>query len=202
LTDDDDTTVYDVVVNHEEQYSIWPAGRDLPRGWDRVGKQGQKAECLSYINEVWTDMRPLSLRKKMEEMKKRLPELEREAAERRAREAATPADPRDDLVAFLCEGQHPIEAWLQPEQSVYLLEDALKRGFVHIRFTDTRGGTVLGVELDDTASEIPQASFDKAEGRVHIEGNLTLDDAKVRCIADIDLSTLAGNGRLERVTAH
>jgi MbtH protein len=58
---------FEVVVNHEEQYSIWPADRELPAGWRKVGKQGQKAECLSYINEVWTDMRPLSLRKKMGE---------------------------------------------------------------------------------------------------------------------------------------
>lgn len=64
----EDTTVYKVVVNHEEQYSIWPAYRDLPLGWRAVGKEGLKDECLDYIEEVWTDMRPLSLRKKMEEM--------------------------------------------------------------------------------------------------------------------------------------
>ncbi len=58
---------YSVVINHEEQYSIWPEGRDLPRGWKAVGKTGTKEECLAYIEEVWTDMRPLSLRKKMEE---------------------------------------------------------------------------------------------------------------------------------------
>lgn len=63
----EDTTVYSVVVNDEEQYSIWPADRELPLGWRGVGKQGPKAECLAYIQEVWTDMRPLSLRKKMEE---------------------------------------------------------------------------------------------------------------------------------------
>ena len=62
-----DTTVYTVVMNDEEQYSIWPADRELPLGWKAVGKQGTKAECLAYIEEVWTDMRPLSLRKKMEE---------------------------------------------------------------------------------------------------------------------------------------
>ena len=56
-----------VVVNHEEQYSIWPADRDPPLGWREAGKQGTKAECLAYIEEVWADMRPLSLRKKMDE---------------------------------------------------------------------------------------------------------------------------------------
>jgi len=63
----EDTTIYKVVVNHEEQYSIWPADRENPLGWFDVGKTGLKPECLAHIKEVWTDMRPLSLRKKMEE---------------------------------------------------------------------------------------------------------------------------------------
>lgn len=65
--EEEDTTVYNVVVNHEEQYSIWPVDREIPLGWRAVGKSGPKADCLEYIKEVWTDMRPLSLRKKMEE---------------------------------------------------------------------------------------------------------------------------------------
>ncbi len=63
--DREDTTTYRVVVNHEEQYSIWPVDREIPPGWREVGKSGPKAECLAYIKEVWTDMRPLSLRKQM-----------------------------------------------------------------------------------------------------------------------------------------
>ena len=62
-----DDTVYKVVMNHEEQYSIWPASRENPPGWQDAGKSGSKEECLAYIKEVWTDMRPLSLRKRMEE---------------------------------------------------------------------------------------------------------------------------------------
>jgi MbtH protein len=58
----EDTTIYKVVVNHEEQYSIWPAHRGNPLGWRDVGKSGVKSECLSYIKEVWTNMQPLSLR--------------------------------------------------------------------------------------------------------------------------------------------
>ena len=61
----EDTTIYKVVINHEEQYSIWPTDREPPRGWQEVGTQGLKAECLAYIKEVWTDMRPRSLRQKM-----------------------------------------------------------------------------------------------------------------------------------------
>jgi MbtH protein len=67
--DRDHSTNYRVVVNHEEQYSIWPAERENPAGWRDGGKSGSKAECLDYINEVWTDMRPAALRKKMEKRK-------------------------------------------------------------------------------------------------------------------------------------
>ena len=63
----EDTTIYKVVVNHEEQYSIWPSGRENPLGWRDVGKSALKDDCLAYIKEVWTDMRPLSLRKQMAE---------------------------------------------------------------------------------------------------------------------------------------
>jgi MbtH protein len=66
LEESEDNRVYTAVINHEEQYSIWPADRETPLGWNRVGKPGPKSECLAYIKEVWTDMRPLSLRKKME----------------------------------------------------------------------------------------------------------------------------------------
>jgi MbtH protein len=65
--EEEDQRIYTVVVNHEDQYSIWFADRQLPLGWREVGKQGLKSECLAYIKEVWTDMRPLSLRKQMAE---------------------------------------------------------------------------------------------------------------------------------------
>ena len=62
----EDSTIYKVVVNHEEQYSIWPVEKENAPGWRDAGKQGTKAECLAYIEEVWKDMRPRSLREKME----------------------------------------------------------------------------------------------------------------------------------------
>ena len=63
-----DNTIYIVVMNHEEQYSIWPQWKkEIPFGWKTVGKVGSKEECLTFIEEVWTDMRPLSLRKAMAE---------------------------------------------------------------------------------------------------------------------------------------
>jgi MbtH protein len=59
--------LFKVVVNLEEQYSIWPDGRNNPAGWTDEGKRGDKAECLAHISEVWTDMRPRSLRELMSE---------------------------------------------------------------------------------------------------------------------------------------
>ena len=61
----EDKTVYKVVLNHEEQYSIWPDGRENAPGWRDAGKAGSKTDCLAFIKDVWTDMRPLSLRNKM-----------------------------------------------------------------------------------------------------------------------------------------
>jgi len=64
VNEPDDTAIYKVVVNDEEQYSIWPAGKDNALGWKDAGKSGSREVCLAYIGEVWTDMRPLSLRRK------------------------------------------------------------------------------------------------------------------------------------------
>src|SRR5215813_10402317 len=103
--DREDTTIYKVVVNHEEQYSIWPEYKENPLGWKEVGKSGPKAECLAYIKEVWTDMRPLSLRKHMEEVAKR-------AAENPPPPLPKPepsSRPKgDDLVNRLSVGKHPV----------------------------------------------------------------------------------------------
>jgi MbtH protein len=61
--EESDSTRYSVVVNDEEQYSVWPADKALPGGWRTAGKQGNRTECLAHIGEVWQDMRPLSLRR-------------------------------------------------------------------------------------------------------------------------------------------
>ncbi|MFL9950090.1 MbtH family NRPS accessory protein [Paraburkholderia agricolaris] len=63
---DDENAEFEVVINAEEQYSIWPGYKQIPGGWRAVGKQGKKAECLAYIEEHWTDMRPASLRRAMD----------------------------------------------------------------------------------------------------------------------------------------
>ena len=189
--DREDTTIYKVVVNHEEQYSIWPDYKEMPLGWNEVGKSGLKPECLDYIKEVWTDMRPLSLRKKMEEM---------------AKNPSPPPPPPDpnrpreqSLVDNLCEGTHPVEASLRPEKTAKALKDRIEMGYVHLKFTGTKGGTELGVRLDRETLDLGQADFEDQSGTVHLEGDLTLDYVKVRCIADINLKTLTGHGHLVRI---
>ncbi|MEV0006240.1 MbtH family NRPS accessory protein [Micromonospora sp. NPDC050980] len=65
MSDESAAIRYRVVLNDEEQYSIWPADRENPLGWHDEGTEGSKEECLSRIEQVWTDMRPLSLRRAM-----------------------------------------------------------------------------------------------------------------------------------------
>jgi MbtH protein len=68
--EEEDNRDYVVVLNHEEQYSIWYADREIPNGWLPIGKVGKKKDCLAYVGQIWTDMRPLSLRKWMAEQEK------------------------------------------------------------------------------------------------------------------------------------
>lgn len=63
---DREDAVYKVLVNGEEQYSLWPVYKEVPTGWREAGKQGSKADCLAFVEANWTDMRPLSLRQKMD----------------------------------------------------------------------------------------------------------------------------------------
>ena len=188
--EDDDKTIYKVVVNHEEQYSIWPEYKENPLGWNDVGKVGPKAECLAYIKEVWTDMRPLSLRKKMEEMARNPPPP--------APADNTPKGP--SLVDRLSTGDHKIVVSQRPEPTVKALKEAIDSGYVRVKFTETQGGTELGFKVDATASDLSGANFDEGTGKARIVGGLTLDYVKVRCITEIDLKTLEGVGHLEKVS--
>ena len=94
----EDNTIYKVVMNHEEQYSIWPADRENALGWNDAGKTGTKEECLAYIKEVWTDMRPLSLRKKMEGKIADAEMLRMSHSRRRFSAAITMGTPRKETV--------------------------------------------------------------------------------------------------------
>ncbi|BDA72445.1 hypothetical protein CAL7716_066110 [Calothrix sp. PCC 7716] len=105
----------------------------------------------------------------------------------------------NELVQRLSQGNHPVEASLRPEKTIAALKESIDRGYVHIKFTQTKGGTDLGVRLDPKASNLKEADFEHEAGKVHLVGNLTLNYIKVRCIADIDLKTLEGSGHLEPI---
>ncbi len=184
--EDDQKTIYRVVVNDEEQYSIWPAGHDVPLGWREVGKSGLKQECLEHIEQVWTDMRPLSLRKRM--------------AETQAQPA--PADsavlPPDNLVDRLSEPENAVAIRLRGEDRVERLKESIDSGYVLITFVNTRGGTEVGVRLDKERCDLTRADFAEGAGTMHLVGSLRLNGVPVECVADIAIETLEGVGRLER----
>lgn len=102
----------------------------------------------------------------------------------------------DELVQRLSQGDHPVAVG-GPNPS---LEEFHKRltnmGYVFIKFTGTRGGTDLGVRVDKSMTDLSQSRFEEHNGTAHVEGTLTLNYCKVRCIADIELATLQGTGHL------
>lgn len=191
-SEEEDKTIYKVVVNHEEQYSIWPEYKENALGWNDAGKVGTKAECLAYIKEVWTDMRPLSLRKKMEELARNPPADQPSPSQ---------AEKHESLVDRLCAGDHPITVALRPEPSVKAFKEAVDGGYLRVKFTNTTGGTELGFKVDKDASDLSEANFNEGIGQARVVGGLSLDYTKVRCVANIDLQTLAGLGHLEKVDA-
>jgi uncharacterized protein YbdZ (MbtH family) len=198
MDEQEDTTTYKVVVNHEEQYSIWPTERDTPLGWRDTGIRGHKQDCLTYIETVWTDMRPLSLRTQMEATAQRLPPASPTTSPSRE-QVTTGRQTVDELVLRLCTGDHPLESSRRSTQPVQALQESIAQGYVHLTFTATQGGTELGVRLDRDSSNTGRADFVNQTGTVHLEGWLTLNYVPVRCIADLDLHTLKGSGHLERI---
>ncbi|PRX96530.1 MbtH family protein [Allonocardiopsis opalescens] len=172
-----------VVVNHEEQYSIWPADREPPEGWTAEGFQGDRESCVAYIDQVWTDMRPLSLRRAMEEAARGGgPDVEPPAA---------PAGP--PLPDRLAGAEHRVDVVLRPEPSAERLRAAVERGYLHLRFPDTDGGTEVGVALHPRDAALAEES-----GRITLSGEFTLDFTPLHCTALIDTAAYSGSARVER----
>jgi uncharacterized protein YbdZ (MbtH family) len=175
---------FQVVVNHEEQFSIWPHSRGAPPdGWRTVGKEGSEAECLDYVESVWTDMRPLSLRREMEEAG-RLPADGTEGL------GELPEGPT--LVQHLLEGEHSVRVVMRPAASRDAFWEAVNRGFANVFFPDTRGGTELTIALDHGSP--PEEVGDS----VRLVGRVNLDGEPLACRATVDFSTFSGRATVQR----
>jgi hypothetical protein len=103
-----------------------------------------------------------------------------------------------ELVDKLTSGKHPVEAVVRPERTTDGFKESIQRGYVHVKFTDTLGGTELGIRLEPDGIDLQQADFSEEKGQVSLAGSLTLDYVPVRCFAVIELPDLKGYGWVER----
>jgi uncharacterized protein YbdZ (MbtH family) len=181
---------YQVVVNDEEQYSIWPTDRELPAGWHAGGFTGSKEACLDHIEKVWTDMRPKSLRDKLAAGMLDTEELPPLADE----------EPDDSLVQRLAKGSHPVVVAgvgdRAAAESIERFRQRMDRGHVSVLFTETRGGTELTLRFDPGSVDRSGCDFAGRSGRLALSGDLNLDGVDVRCEVELSLAELAGTGRL------
>ena len=102
-----------------------------------------------------------------------------------------------DLVKKLSEGEHRVEVSLRPEATPKALQESIAKGYVHLKFPDTRGGTDLYVPLLKELTDTSNSDFQNGRGAVKLVGQLTLDYVPVRCIADSRIESMTGSGRLE-----
>jgi uncharacterized protein YbdZ (MbtH family) len=187
LMSNDSPLVYIVVINHELQYSIWrdDHAKPIPPGWKDVGIRGTKEECLAQIEKLWTDMRPLSVRRALETYVP--PQIADAVGE----------DEDDELLVRLAKEQ-PIHFVGHPSTSPTELDAQLERGRVFIRFEST--GTELGIKLDPRSLGPARSSVAAKTGKIHLEGDLTLNFNRVRFKGTLDVANLQGTGRLESRT--
>ncbi len=101
-----------------------------------------------------------------------------------------------ELVERLSQGDHKVTYRPRRDDARSELREAIDRNYVHVLFTETRGGTELGFQLDRERSDLSSANWETGEGTVHLEGDLKLDGVPVRCVADLDLASVEGTGRL------
>jgi uncharacterized protein YbdZ (MbtH family) len=184
---------FTVVVNDEEQYSIWEVGRPVPAGWNEVGVAGTKQECLDHIEQAWTDLRPRSVRE-------HLARLHADPAGFAPVEPDPADEPVPDLPARLATAQL-VQAVCRPESATGPFLSRMDAGFVHILFPGTRGGTELGITVDPDASDWSRADPARTTGTVRVVGDVVLDFQPLRCVAEIDLASLSGQGWVEPATA-
>lgn len=107
-----------------------------------------------------------------------------------------------ELVNKLAADKHPVEVVVRPQRTPAAFKESIQRGYVHIKFTDTIGGTELGINLEADGADLQQANFETGQGQITVKGSLTLDYVPVTCVAVIELPDLTGHGWLEKQPAH
>lgn len=105
-----------------------------------------------------------------------------------------------NLVKHLSEGSHAVEVSLRPERTVRLFKEQVDRGYVLIKFKESRGGTELGVPLNKSRTDLNQVNFDTETGKAKIVGELTLNYVPVRVVAEVELPSMLGQAHLEILT--
>lgn len=181
-----DQELFQVLINEEEQYSLWPESVDVPDGWRTVGVSGTREVCLEYVDKTWTDMRPASLRREMAELARNLPPPTPHMAE----------SLEPPLVERLSVGRHPVVVKMRRAGDLAGFRDCLGRRFVLITFTGTQGSTELGIRVNPKDIDASGADFETGRGEVKLAGALTLDFQPAICHATIRLPDLSGEGHL------
>ncbi|WP_079978231.1 MbtH family protein [Parachlamydia acanthamoebae] len=175
---------YQVVMNSEEQYSIWPTYKEVPQGWNNVGKQGTKQECLDFISNTWVDMRPLSVRKWLEENGEKIAAHRLKITGDLNKENSTKKF-SSPTVEFLCERKQVVCIL---EKSPIDFQNSINKGFVYFNFPNTKGGTSVRVRIDNAVAD--------SSDSMHLEGSFILDYVHLKCIAEVSLSNLKGSAFL------
>ena len=170
---------YIVVLNDEDCYSCWRAELNPPLGWRPAGFSGTKDACLDWIERVWVDQRPRSLRDRMANSNDKV---------------LVPAEYCDqliespDLIETLCDRAHAVRCELFGDR----LAERVAAGVIHLYLPETQGGTTLGVRINES---------EFIGGELCLDGSLTLDFVELRCKARIDTQMLSGNVWMERASA-
>ena len=175
---------YRVVINDDEQYSIWPEQRENPLGWRDVGIAGAEAECLTWINDNWSDMRPAHVKRAAATM----------AAAAPAVELSLPVE--TSLVDRLCSELQRVR--LSRIENLRQLGQQVEHGYVIVGFQGMQGATELGFSLDPARTNVRDADFRAGTGVIQLVGSVVLDGHALEIDVTAMLPSLDGSARVVR----
>ena len=181
----EESALYQVVINHEEQYSLIDARDAIPLGWRPVGEPAERTKCLDFIEQAWTDMRPLSLRRQMAEL------------ETMKEHQGTEVDhDQPTLIERLLATEHSVRLTFPPGDAPPSRD--IITGQFYLLFPNTKGCTEIHFRFDDQLEPSAIENLDNRSGWLHIEGTATLDGVRIFCRAVIAADTLSGTARVYR----